>query len=610
MFKAKNERKKKKPFSVLDIETNKKGEVLSIALYDGKKVYDFLSWIDFMIFLSDNHNKKRFQQIFAHYGGGFDWVSFIESQLDNLDECKIIASGSQVVFIELYHFPNKIMLCDSVLTLLASLDVLCDKFKTRTKKLKGFDIENIENIFNENPKLYYEYLHADVKSLFQVMNEFMELLEIKAFPVSAASLAMNLFRERFLDEDHILWKADLVKSYRMNDKKIYVPSHEKKWNIIDEFITRAYAGGRVECFRAGLYEHVNTYDINSLYPSVMINAPIPTCTPVSCSDFREGKIGFYEVKFRQDNFDIPPILWEKTKNGLEFKYSGEGVFCSIELDNARSHGVEVEFIKGIYYPTTQKVFKKYVQHFYNLRLENKGNAMDFIAKILLNSLYGKFAELQEGSHLEKITLDNVICRVTGIDKDGKKILDDKGNWKKEKITEYNMEKDLYTVGEKRDIPHRLVHVSAIITAMARTELYKYIESNVDKLIYCDTDSVHLNNGTLEDKFLGTELGKMKLEESGPGVYLGRKQYAVSKCIKFKGVNARCKLSSGISSNILTMRMLADLYSGEYTEENPLTFSYNSFPKMRGVLRGEKAAKIKELNKTLKVPDYQSNFLKN
>jgi hypothetical protein len=590
-------RQKKKPFSVLDIETRKDGSVISIALYDGKQVYDFLNWNEFLEFLKNNNKKKRFQQIFAHNGGAFDWVSFIESQLDNLDKLKIIASGSQVIFIEIGSFEKPVTLCDSILTLLAGLDKLCDKFQPDTPKIKNLDISRIEEIFKNDPKTYYKYLHNDCISLYQIMQKFMDLIDIKHFPVTAASLAMQLFRERYQPEDVKLWKSDLLKGYNLEiDGKTvrkYVPEHEKQWETVDEFITRSYAGGRVECFRPGVYESVKTYDINSLYPYVMSFADIPDCTPIHVSKIIPGKVGFYEVKFKQTNHDLPPVLWVKENNGLEFVYEGTGVFCSIEIENAQRVGCEIEFIKGLIYPTTKKVFKNYVDDLYKLRKENSGTPLDFICKILLNSLYGKFAETQKSSHLEKIPENEFWDRL----KNG------------EQLTEYDHDKQLYNVEEQRDIPHRLIHIASIITAMARTTLYKYIERHVESVIYCDTDSVHLNDEIMEPKWQGQKLGQMKLEEEGAGVYLGRKQYAVSKSIKFKGLTLKNKLSPESFVEIITQQDLVDILTGKYTPDNPKTFTFHTFPKMRSVLRGEKACKIKRITKRMKTPDYQTNFLK-
>lgn len=576
---SKSKRVRKNAVSVLDIETNKAGEVLAVAIYDGKKVYRFLNWNEVLTFLGENNNKKRFQKIVAHNGGNFDWISFVEDQVENIDRMKIVMGGSNIVFIVLNQFDNPIWLLDSFLVLLRGLNALCDTFSPNTEKLKDFDIDRIEEIFKNDPALFWKYLDNDVISLYEVIEKFKDLLDLEHWPVTAASLAMNIFRERYLPEGVNLFRPEI-----------------KPGRDIDSFLARSYAGGRVECFRPGVYEHVNVYDINSLYPYVMSIAEIPDCVPFEASKYIPGKIGFYEIEFDQFNKDLPPVLWEKGKNGLEFVYKGTGVFCSLEIEKAQKVGCHVKIIKGLVYPRTKKIFKTYVDDLYQMRMENKGTPLDFICKILLNSLYGKFAQKEESTHLEIIS-NNIVLK--------ERILNG------EKITLYDEDKRMFTVGSEREIPHRLIHIASIITAMARITLYEYIEPFAANIIYCDTDSVHIQ-GELDPRFLGGELGKMKLEETGPGVYLGRKQYAVSTKIKIKGLTLKNKLCTEAICQIVTMADLAKIYRGEQVQidipEGMMEFTFHTFPKFKSVMRGKKACKIFPITKRVKNPEYTSNFL--
>lgn len=562
---------RKNQVSVLDIETAKNGDLLAMSLYDGKKIFDFYSWGECLQFLEDNNNKPRFRNIVAHNGGGFDWISLVEAEINTIGDMRIITSGSGIIFIQMNGFKRPVMLMDSILVLHKGLNALCDTFDTKTKKLKDFDIDRIEEIFTYDKEMFFKYLHNDVISLYEVIEQFKKLLDIEFWPVTAASLAMYIFRERYLPEGVNLFQPD------------FKPGSE-----LDLFITQSYAGGRVECFRPGIYAHVNVYDINSLYPYCMTKAQIPDCLPVQSNKHTKGEIGFYKIKFNQTNRNLPPVLWHKTKmRGLEFIYEGEGTFCTIEIDKAIEVGTEIEIIEGYYYPRTKPIFKDYVTSLYDLRLQNKGTPLDYICKILLNSLYGKFAQKEESTHLEII-------------RSGKELMERLENG--EKIIPYDEERCLFSVGEEREIAHRLIHVASIITSMARCELYSYLQQHKDDIIYCDTDSIHIT-GELDNDFIGNKLGQMKLEETGPGVYLGRKQYGISKKIKFKGVTVKDKLSSEDFVNILTMEHLKKIYRGEEME-----FSFHTFPKLKSVLRGKKACKKLKITKKLKKPDYTSNFI--
>lgn len=68
-----------------------------------------------------------------------------------------------------------------------------------------------------------------------------------------------------------------------------------------------------------------------------------------------------------------------------------GWFFSEELKYARDHfGYKFNVLNG--YIFDQKIiFKDYVNELYNLRLTfDKSNPMNYVAKILMNSLYGRF----------------------------------------------------------------------------------------------------------------------------------------------------------------------------------------------------------------------------
>jgi hypothetical protein len=63
---------------------------------------------------------------------------------------------------------------------------------------------------------------------------------------------------------------------------------------------------------------------------------------------------------------------------------------SEEMKNAIKYGYKIEVLWG-YTFNSDIIFKEYVDFLYNLRLEYpKSDPMNFIAKILLNSLYGRF----------------------------------------------------------------------------------------------------------------------------------------------------------------------------------------------------------------------------
>lgn len=562
-----NKISRKQEFSVLDIETDKDGNMLAMASFDGINLNRFYCWQSYFQFLKDNNHKKEYQHIFGHYAGGFDYVHMLESNLIEMDKVKIITAGSDIIFIDMLDFKKRVRFCDSFKTLLSGLKKLCVAFEVETPK-QDIDINRIGEIFVEDPDQFWNYLEHDVYSLYEVMIKFMQLLEIEFFPTTAASLAFRIFKQRYLPEGIKLLKASL----KPDDKT-------------DEFITFAYAGGRVECFRPGVHDKVWVYDINSLYPKVMADLDIPDCTPKQVNKYVPGERGFFHIKFNQHNRNLPPVLWQKTKNGLEFMYEGEGVFSDIEIDKALEVGTTIDCTGGLIYLTTEKVFKYFVTELYKLRMDNKGNAIDYICKIILNSSYGKFAQREETESLQKLSIDEY-----------RELLS-----QGELVTIYDMEKLLFTVKEHREIENRLIHVAAFITSAARVELYNYIQRYSKHLVYCDTDSVHLTK-PMAKKWEGKALGKMKEEQAEvEGVYIGRKMYATGEEIKFKGAPLR----SSLPHDTLNIDDLKAMWNKDIIE-----FKYNIFPKLKSMLRGAKAAKMKPIKKNLKRGNYLSNFVPN
>jgi hypothetical protein len=70
------------------------------------------------------------------------------------------------------------------------------------------------------------------------------------------------------------------------------------------------------------------------------------------------------------------------------------------MDNAIKFDYKFEIIKGYQFEKGE-IFKDYIETLYNLRLEYpKSHPMNYIAKLFINSLYGKFGIKMETSDVE------------------------------------------------------------------------------------------------------------------------------------------------------------------------------------------------------------------
>ena len=171
------------------------------------------------------------------------------------------------------------------------------------------------------------------------------------------------------------------------------------------------------------------------------------------------------------------------------------------------------------------------------------------------------------------------------------------NWKP-----YDEDKGYYIIEEFRKVENRIIHYAASITSHARVKLYEYLYNNSKSIIYCDTDSIHLNNIKLKKtEISNNKLGYMKYEGGGLGIYIGRKQYTHSSIMKFKGVKTEDKLLN----NHFTVDMYRDLMYNK-----TINYNYGSFPKLKTVIMGrEPPCKIIEIKKKLVKSSYLSNFQK-
>jgi hypothetical protein len=220
------------------------------------------------------------------------------------------------------------------------------------------------------------------------------------------------------------------------------------------------------------------------------------------------------------------------------------------MDNAVKYGYKFEIIKG-YKFKKDNLFHDYVNDLYNLRLQyKKGEAMNMIAKLLMNSLYGKFGMKDEMTKLE------IFNNFTDQDKSFiSEIIDTYGT-----SIKYINEFGDYTIicrnysplyfNEKIEIYHGSevnIAIASAITAYARIHM-SFFKNNPDfKLYYSDTDSAIVDT-PLSEALIGNNLGQLKLEyKIKKAVFLAPKVYGLitednEEIIKVKGLKKNVKLT--------------------------------------------------------------------
>ena len=187
---------------------------------------------------------------------------------------------------------------------------------------------------------------------------------------------------------------------------------------VGEDIRQSYTGGHVDVYTP--HNHVNgdihnkehntlyLYENNSIYPHTMATIPMPCGKPIAfVGDIRsvqQDAFGFFYCTINSpENMEYPILQTHvQTADGIR-TVAGLGTWnawiLSYEMDNANKYGYEFKIHRGYKFKPLI-VFKEYVEKMYELRQQYpKDHPLNLIAKLLMNSLYGKF-----GIKTEKIAI--------------------------------------------------------------------------------------------------------------------------------------------------------------------------------------------------------------
>jgi len=539
-------------FVVADIENRSDGSVIAIDTYDGENHNVSRNWQEWLDFIGRKANgSKSYRRIYAHNGGGWDWLSLIEFIIKH-DREKVfttIENGNRIISVSIrISDRTTIVLLDSLYLLSCSLDVAAQKYlgvgKTKLEHLPEWYYDN-------DRERFWTYLYSDTDLLYRIICKFADLVfrkiaRINRLGVTLPSTSLRCYQTGYLS------------------KEITTPSDKR----LKELLRSGYTGGRVEVFKSGHFKGINVYDYNSLYPSVMRDCMVPTTGNVRFTDrVHFGKCGIYKIRFRQRNRRLLPLLMS---NGVGV-YEGEGVYYTPELQRfADKADGQITVIEGAYFTKEDCIFKDYVETLYSLRMTDKDGPLGNTCKLLMNSLYGKFGQQPERSKTVFCTPDEVRAYV----KSGAT------------VDILSPEYGVYKITEQKRISFEHVGIAGTITSEARARLWEAFDENT---VYCDTDSIH----TTTTRETGTGLGQLKLEFSGEGVYVGKKLYALrneeKEKIRAKGIRVGGELGCDLSFD-----GLKTLLKGATIE-----CRFKSANTAKGVLKGSKSCTFVERKRTIR-----------
>lgn len=454
--------------------------------------------------------------IYAHNAGKFDylfllpWLMFC-GELEGYT-FRLTPVASTIQILDIRKGGKRWRFLDSLRLIPMGLDKAARTFA------HGGKLEHDLHLHEDDTR-WEEYNRVDCVRLYQVLTSFHHYVEnvlCGEVGVTAPSTALKVFRRNYLP--------------KAIDRNI--DTHE--------FVRAGYFGGRVEVFRRH-GEKLRYYDINSSYPAAMLDS-MPGSHCIRWEGEPEARmndrIGFCEVDIHvPEHLNIPPLPVRGTgeenlpKGKLLFPVGKlRGIWEWGELQQALSMGCEiVRWRKSVWYESID-FFSSFVRELYSFRDKSRADyneGMALIAKLLLNSTYGKFGMKTERRKIYRY--------------DDSDLPDDAipaGN---------HPEALIWYSDETVDAPYVMPQIAARVTALARVRLLRFAleaEKRGGPVHYMDTDSL-LTTATMPT---GSELGALKdehPEQSGQitGEFLGPKLYLLTgpgglEKVKAKGMQKR------------------------------------------------------------------------
>ena len=255
-----------------------------------------------------------------------------------------------------------------------------------------------------------------------------------------------------------------------------------------------------------------SFDVNSLYPSVMYGNM--GLLPYGMPKLFEGKYEYDELyplyiqkfscSFKLKAGMIPTMqmkgnyLFKQTEYIKDSKGIVDLVLTSVDIEMLFKHYevTNIEYVGGYKFRGADNIFRNYIDYWADIKANSTGGTRQ-LAKLMLNSLYGKFA--------------------TNPKKVNKKPVLEHGEVKYENL-EPTFDKPVYTA------------LASFITARARAYTISNSQALYEHWIYSDTDSMYLTGITEEEasKFIDihpSKLGAWKLEHHfNSGKWLRPKTY--------------------------------------------------------------------------------------
>lgn len=358
-----------------------------------------------------------------------------------------ISALGQWYSITIRYKHHIIELRDSLKLLPFSVKKIGKDFKTKHQKLE-MDYEGYRFSGCWISEEERQYIANDVLVVKEALEAMFDSGHNK---LTIATCAMSEYKNNkfpYLFDDWPRIFPDLSKIDLPEENGVYIYGAKN----VDEYVRKAYKGGwcyLVQGKERRIYQNGTTADVNSLYPSMMHSMSgnrFPIGTPVFTNDpdyikkymntwtrkdeyyyfvrfrcrfyLKQGKLPTVQIK---NSSIYDPTAWLVTSDVMNTDYNqytkfitfgGSAFENDVELTMTKTDYIlfrenydvrvgdsdkdEVEYLDIAVFQTEIGLFDKYIDHWAEIK-QNSTGAIRQQAKLMLNSLYGKFATSDDSS---------------------------------------------------------------------------------------------------------------------------------------------------------------------------------------------------------------------
>lgn len=404
-----------------------------------------------------------------------------------------------------------------------SLDKASEEWLGKRKAKDGLDVTRFSDAeyVKENWTSILHYAKEDARLVRDLWTQFSSEAEPLGIPCGKPYSTGYLAEQTY----NVVFRGEGKPGFG------YYPAQKIHW--------QAYHGGRFEIMQRGNVGQVVTVDINSAYPAVLQGLPDPASLlwkhrpDITPDEMRGFDFGAIEAVITTD--PKRPVQPFAVKIGGNLKFPAlDRVRISVLLHEflyALDVGLITDYeIKDAWVARTSPMTRypfAFVNDLYRKRQEFKRAKLDkkqTVLKIVLNSLYGKLAQLTDK------TIEH------GNDEEWKK------SWIFYPIEVYPAEVQAHLKKDFREL-HKEVgtgtyfnpFLAAHITGLTRLALLRaVVDSGLEKsVVMLATDSMMIKAGAFSksdflDRFGGSDLGAWEVESKGKAFVVGSGVYEVEK----------------------------------------------------------------------------------